>query len=109
MTDTRVNVSRPDGRPEAYDVPKNFAASCAMCVEEGHTAKLGYGKLVMCSPIDSSDGQAHLVCVEKHTPANIVIFDPATGLCRDKTGQNVWREDTPGVMVPYTGKQETEH
>lgn len=93
MIDTRVNVSRPDGRPEAYDIPVGRTARCVMCSLEGHETRLKRGKVVLCSPIDTADGEAHLVCVEKHVPANIVIFDPVTGLCRDKSGQNTWRED----------------
>jgi hypothetical protein len=91
--DPRVNVSRPDGRPEAYDLPPEVPdAPCEVCVQEGHTARLPRGKVVIASPIDTSDGQAHCVCIEKHVPDNIVIFDPATGLCRDKSGENVWKE-----------------
>ncbi len=91
--DPRVNVSRPDGRPEAYDLPPHIEESvCEVCCQEGHTARFPRGKVVMASPIDTSDGHLHFVCVEKHVPDNIVIFDPKTGLCRDKTGQNVWKE-----------------
>ena len=99
--DFRVNVSRPDGRPEAYDIPKNLdPMPCAMCAEEG---KFGVrykpGEIVMSSPIDASDGCAHLVCLG-HLPENIVIFDPITGTCRNRDGSYTWREDTPG-NVPY--------
>lgn len=91
--DPRVMVTRPDGRPEAYDLPANIAEmECEVCMQEGHPAKHPRGKVVMASPIDTSDGHVHFVCVEKHVPGNIVIFDPVTGLCRDKTGQNVWKE-----------------
>lgn len=91
--DPRTMVTRPDGRPEAYDLPTNiFEMECEVCMQEGHRAKHPRGKVVMASPIDTNDGHVHFVCVEKHVPANIVIFDPATGTCRDKTGQNVWKE-----------------
>ncbi len=91
--DPRVVVSRPDGRPEAYDLPEHIAESaCEMCVQEGHPARYPRGKVVMASPIDTSDGRIHFICVEKHLPDNAVIFDPVTGMCRDKAGQNVWKE-----------------
>lgn len=91
--DPRVIVSRPDGRPEAYDLPANLSEmECELCLLDGHATKHPRGKVVMVSPIDASDGRVHFACVEKHVPDNIVIFDPVTGTCRDKTGQNVWKE-----------------
>lgn len=89
--DHRVNVSRPDGRPEAYMLP--YAArlalpfSCISCpVGVRHTWK----EVVMSSPIDATDGQPHIVCLN-HLPDDIVIFDPVTGWCHDKQG-NEWEE-----------------
>jgi hypothetical protein len=84
---------RPDGRPEAYDLPIEVeGAPCEACAAEGHTARLPRGKVVMASPVDMVDGLPHCMCIERHVPDNIVIFDPATGFCRDKSGDNVWRE-----------------
>lgn len=91
MSDPRVMITRPDGRPEAYDIPM-ADAPCEMCIQEGHGHPYPRGKVVLASPIDTNDGQVHTVCVEKHVPDNIVIYDPQSGLCRDKSGQNVWRE-----------------
>lgn len=101
MSDQTI-VSRPDGRPEAYDPPLGFSgAACAMCVHEG---KLGLryvrGEIVMMSPIDSSDGQAHLVC-RGHLPKNIVIYDPVTNVCRNRDGSHTWTEIEGGLKVPY--------
>lgn len=92
--DPRVIVNRPDGRPEVYDVMPEDAQPmpCVACLQtERHDARYPKGQIFMCSPIDSSDGQAHLVCLD-HLPDNVVIYDPVTDYCRDKTGQNVWRE-----------------
>lgn len=91
--DTRVPVNRPDGRPEVYDILADDAQSgCVMCQQtENHGRLYGKGHVFMCSPIDASDGQAHMVCLD-HLPDNAVIYDPKSNLCRDKTGQNVWQE-----------------
>lgn len=91
--DTRVPVNRPDGRPEVYDMIEADAKSaCVLCQQtEAHGTLYEKGRIFMCSPIDSSDGQAHMVCLD-HLPDNAVIYDPKSNLCRDKTGQNVWQE-----------------
>ncbi len=102
MADTRVNVSRPDGRPEAYDIPSNQPAMpCAVCAAEGKTG-LRYkpGEVVMASPIDANDGEAHLVCLG-HLPENIVIYNPETDTCRNRDGSYTWRETEGGMAVPY--------
>lgn len=100
-------VSRPDGRPEAYDPPEGFDDSpCALCVEEGKVGvRYKRGEIVMASPIDSSDGNAHLVCIG-HLPKNIVIFDPVTGVCRNRDGSHTWREDTAGLDIPYVAPKD---
>lgn len=100
--DTRVVVSRPDGRPEAYDIPSNQAPMpCALCAEEG---KIGIrykpGEIVMSSPIDAADGQAHLVCLG-HLPENIVIYNPETNTCRNRDGSYTWKELEAGMNIPY--------
>lgn len=98
----KTNVSRPDGRREAYDAPVDAGGSaCAMCVYEGKIGlRYNRGEIVMMSPLDSSDGQAHLVCLG-HLPRDIVIFDPVTGVCRNRDGSHTWREDTPGMKIPF--------
>ena len=98
----RVDVSRPDGRPEAYDAPKGSTGlTCILCVEENKFGvRYNAGEIFMCSPADSSDGQAHLVCMG-HVPENIVIYNPETGLCRSKDGSDVWRENEPGMSRPF--------
>ena len=92
MTDTRVNVTRPDGRPECYDaLGEGGHMGCHNCMLEGNHLQYPKGQVFMSSPIDSADGQAHWVCL-KHLPDNIVIYDPATDMCRSKDGHSVWRE-----------------
>jgi len=91
-THVRYNVERPDGRPEAYLLPSEARLSghrwhCVMCLP-GVT--YAWNEVVMASPIDASDGQAHIVCV-RHTPDDIVIYDPVTNKCIDKQG-NEWTE-----------------
>lgn len=99
--DHRAVVSRPDGRPEAYDAPVGFQGPCALCTAEGKTGvRYKYGEIVMASPIDSDDGQAHLVCIG-HLPKNIVIFNPDDGTCRNRDSSHIWREDDPNMIVPY--------
>ena len=92
--DPRVVVTRPDGRPEVYDImPEgNEGVQCIACLGTDRAMNLyTKGRIFMCSPIDSSDGQAHMVCID-HLPDNVVIYEPATDLCRSKDGQTVWRE-----------------
>jgi len=92
MTDTRIVVTRPDGRPECYDAAaEGFTANCFNCLLEGNHLLYGKGSIFMCSPVDSPTGQAEWVC-HRHLPENIVIYDPATDMCRSKDGQTVWRE-----------------
>jgi hypothetical protein len=93
---TATNITRPDGRPEAYDTlpASHEGVMCVMCLyEKKISALFRKGEVFMCSPIDSADGQAHWVC-KGHMPKNVVIYDPATDLCRDLDGETVWHEGT---------------
>lgn len=95
--DPRLPLNRPDGRPEVYEI--GIAANepgipCWNCVLlEGRSPQYRQGEIFFCSPIDSPDGDAKPVCL-KHIPANAVIYDPRTDLCRNVTGDQVWREET---------------
>lgn len=91
--DPRTIINRPDGRPEAYDcLPENTKVGCIACLGTLRERLVyGKGEAFMVSPIDAGDGNAHWACLY-HLPDNVVIYDPATNLCRDKTGQNVWEE-----------------
>ena len=54
----------------------------------------------MTSPINTPNGQSNFVCKE-HLPENVVIYSPFDDTCRDKSGQNVWKEshnDQPSIQ-----------
>lgn len=99
MVDNRIVVSRPDGRPEAYRLTKAVRAAmtgkweCALCKMEGKQVIHPAREMVMTNPVDSADGQPHMVCVG-HLPDDIVIFDPDTNQCSNKDGTAVWVEGT---------------
>lgn len=88
----RINVSRPDGRPEAYDIPEGRNMVCEISVANGLSGVFPAGEVVMISPIDSPDGEAHFVHVS-HLPENVVIYNRATDTCRNKDGTQTWREE----------------
>jgi len=90
-----MNIARPDGRPEAYMLPASarLVGSVFTCVSCLPGIRYGWASVVMASPIDAADGQPHIVCYY-HTPDDVVIYDPVSGLCHDKQGR-VWREDDP--------------
>lgn len=91
--DPRIIVTRPDGRPEAYDnIPEGVKVQCEPC--KGTLRDLlryGPGEAFMVSPIDSANGQPCFCCLH-HLPENVVIFKPSTNQCRSKDGQTVWEE-----------------
>lgn len=95
MEDPRVVVTRPDGRPEAYDcIPEGERVQCEAC--KGTLRDLlryKTGEAFMVSPVDAADGMPHWCCTF-HLPDNAVIFNPKTNTCRDKTGTSVWTEGT---------------
>lgn len=89
-----LGLLREDGRPECYELPPapdGKGYECANCKHEGHTRYYPAGQAFMCSPVDAVDGLAKFVC-HAHLPEDIVIYDPVSNMCRDKSGQNVWRE-----------------
>lgn len=94
------DLTRADGRPEAYDVPPDFVgANCVLCINEGKIGmRYKYREIFMSSPADSADCEAHLVCVG-HLPDDVVIFDPIANMCRNKDGSDVWHE--PDNTVSY--------
>lgn len=85
-------VSRPDGRPEAYDIPAGKHVLCEISVANGLDGVFPAGEVVMLSPIDTADGQPHFVHVS-HLPDNVVIYNRETDLCRNKDGTQTWREE----------------
>lgn len=85
---------RPDGRPEAYAIlpDDGSTAQCFTCLQAGNDVGHAYGTIFMCSPIDNAvSGEGVMVCLN-HLPDDIVIYDPKTNECRDKSGQNTWTE-----------------
>lgn len=86
-------TGRLDGRPEAYDMPPDFRGGvCITCMMEDKIGvRYNHGEIFLCSPLDASDGQSHLVC-KGHVPEDVVIFDPVSGTCRNKSGSEVWKE-----------------
>lgn len=87
----KTNVSRPDGRPEAYDIPPGTHMVCEISVANGLDGVFPAGEIVMVSPIDTSDGEAHFVHIS-HLPDNVVILNPQTNICRNKDGSETWSE-----------------
>lgn len=81
-------MDREDGRPEVYDVqkaPDSAGYTCLFCNDLGHIwKKYDRGEIFLTHSMT-------FVCKE-HLPDNVVIFDPKSGTCRDKSGQNVWKE-----------------
>lgn len=93
-----LNLVRPDGRPEVYDVapfddPQADGYVCFVCQSQGHLFRRyrNTGDVFMTSPVNTPGNQALLVCKE-HLPDEAVIFSPFTGKCRDKKGENEWTE-----------------
>lgn len=85
-------LRRPDGRPEVYDIPPGTDVQCEISRAHGIPAKFKEGEIVMTSPADSSDGKPHFVHTS-YLPENVVIYNPKTGTCRNKSGDHEWRED----------------
>jgi hypothetical protein len=89
---------RPDGRPEVYDLPPvefpvGEGYECFVCESQGQGNKR-YKALeaFATSPAHTPGNKMATVCMA-HLPDNAVIYDPTADLCRDKTGQNTWREE----------------
>lgn len=91
-----ATMCRPDGRPEAYDIPPRAVHPCIACMSEKKFAEYPYGEVFMVNPNDNptnSGTECHL-CREhmKLFLPNVVIVNPALGFqCRDLAGKT-WRE-----------------
>lgn len=88
---------RPDGRPEAYDIPPGAVMGCIACMATGKMAGYPYQQVFLVNPLDNplnTGTECHL-CREHlllFLP-NVVIVDPSRGWqCRDAKGKT-WRED----------------
>jgi hypothetical protein len=101
---------RPDGRMEVYDVPPAPDGSgyeCFWCSVHPKDAHKRYqaNEIFVASPINAPDALAKFICVD-HCPPDVVIYDPRSKTCRDKTGTNVWRETVgaAGVIIQPQAK-----
>lgn len=91
--------ARADGRPLYFDVPHVGEGGvartyqCAKCAVLGLEIHHPGPKVVMNDPANAHDrsGAVYTYC-NYHIPNDAVIYSPVTGLCRDKSGQNTWRE-----------------
>ena len=84
-------VTRPDGRPEVYDVPPGAEVHCEECAVHGRPTAGTKGNIVMTNPLDSEDGLEHFIHIE-HLPEDVVIYDPVSNQCRNKDGTQTWVE-----------------
>lgn len=87
--------ARADLRPQFYDLTGEEKVQCLVCLRNGITAAYGRGQAFMSDPANpppsASVGDAHMVC-HGHIPENSVIFDPMGGECRNKAGDESWKE-----------------
>ncbi len=103
-----MKPARPDGRPLYYDLQPGFRVPCLQCAASlglGHAHARGeaYMNDPANSPVIGPNGkpdEAIYYLCKHHTPDDAVIYDPITGECHDKSGTEVWREDTsmPGPV-----------
>jgi hypothetical protein len=87
----KIVVTRPDGRPEVYDVPSGVTFHCEQSALEGKPSAYQKGQVVMVNPLDSEDGKEHFIHVS-YLPDDVVIYDPETNQCRNKDGTKTWVE-----------------
>lgn len=98
----KMPSARPDGRLLYFDLPDPaFRVPCHFCAKglglgTAYTRGQAYMNDPANSPVNGSDGlpdqSIYYVC-KHHTPENVVIYDPLTGECHNKSGTEVWRED----------------
>lgn len=95
-----VSKARADGRPQFYDIMAEDRVQCVKCLGFGNCAQYGRGEAVMNDPANSPmmkpgtqtpDGGVYTICIH-HLPDDAVIFDPITDECRNKAGDNTWKE-----------------
>lgn len=87
--------ARRDGRPLYFDVAEAGTYQCYQCNKLGLTISYPGPKIGVNDPANPPggvpQGEMHTVCYH-HIPENAVIFNPVTGMCRDRNG-NEWREE----------------
>lgn len=86
--------ARSDGRPLYFDIEEGSKVPCYYALRNGLTILFGRGHAVMNDPANSPDGDGSIHTISiPHLPEDAVIFDPKTGICRNKAGTESWRED----------------
>lgn len=85
---------RGDGRPEVYDTVGE-GHTCMMCDREGHILRrYKGGEIFLVPPNNVANASVGWMICRAHLPDDVVIYDPRTDMCRDKSGENTWREST---------------
>lgn len=96
----KLPPARRDGRPLYYDIAPNESVGCYYCEAKGlHGIKYRQNQGFMADPANAPTGNAldlMTVC-HRHLPEMAVIYNPGTNLCRNKSGDNTWMEDTPDM------------
>lgn len=92
--------ARADGRPLYFDIVPGSKVSCYYTNKLGLSMTYGYRHAVMNDPANSPDhdGSAHTMSIHK-VPDDAVIFDPSTGVCRDKAGKEFWIDNPDGSVI----------
>jgi hypothetical protein len=91
-----LNYERADGRPEVY-VPGPHSMGgkykCFACNQEGHvTRDHDADNIFLVAPLNAPNNAVGGMICKQHLPDDVVIYDPRTDMCRDKSGDNSWRE-----------------
>lgn len=90
-----MKPARADGRPLYFDIQEGFRVPCYYALKNGlKGVSFRRGEAVMNDPANSpaGDGAVHTISVA-HLPKDAVIYDPITGMCRNKDGTESWREE----------------
>lgn len=106
-------IQRSDGRPEVYDVPPNETpGACHVCIAEGRIgmrykpgeiflARTKTRKIIETVIPGAPEAGAFRSVCKGHVPKNVVIYNPTTGVCRNRDGSYEWRETERGMQIPY--------
>ena len=97
--------ARADGRPLYMDIGGQDHVECYQCLKNGLTDIRYRGKeAVMNDPANSpaGDKDIYTICIH-HLPEDAVIYDPSTNLCRNKSGDTTWMEDSPDPDASFEG------
>jgi hypothetical protein len=91
----KLAPAREDGRPLFYDISPGDRMQCVCCLTEGITAQYSLNEGFMNDPANSpvvgEPGAVFTIC-RGHLPENAVIYNPKDMTCRNKAGDNVWKE-----------------